>query len=633
MGDTWLALTNPTGLYLLAFDASRIDGNPWSNANLQPALNGFTHPETYRAVSLACRDVHLSSEFLLVTACENRRDSEDDRASENRSDGNGDVWLLYRTLDETPTWFPTPTPAPPWNAPEVLAESDRAFTNPALVSDPPGRLHAFWSDSGESSVFYALWDGERWSQATALFNSPGGKPQDVSALLHPSGELYLAWSDPEAGEVYTSHASSSRALAPDAWSPPLPVATAGMTANSGTIFNDPQLALAADGTLLLAYAIPYNEGRGIYIQRSLPPTSTEEPLGAAWAEGAAWSQPELVFDAATAGWASLDEPRLAILPDGRLEMLWTRRDIPPELQSLGLYSSQSSGQAAAGSPNVTSGWTEAVEVLRGETLWSDLLVDANGRLNRAWQQVTVGQPVLLHQVSSDGGVTWSEAARITGLENTEGPASIAAGAGGSLYLAQIEPASGQNETGSAALSTGAVWELRLWQWHGSGSWQAVESQAISGVQQPSALALAFSGDGKLVVLFPGLMVQPVPETEIQPGAAVETFAIQAMARSSVIDSDQDSQLPASPSESSEGTNMEATAAPSTDRNLGAENESPATTQAPGLASPTVAVPLSSQPPGLVQKVLGSSYSGLVIGLLPAALLVLALVIVVTRRRK
>jgi hypothetical protein len=129
------------------------------------------------------------------------------------------------------------------------------------------------------------------------------------------------------------------------------------------------------------------------------------------------------------------------------------------------------------------------------------------------------------------------------------------------------------------------------------------------------------------------MVQSLPETEIQPRAAVETFAIQAMARSSVIDSSQGSQLPDSPSESSEGSNVEATATPGAGRTLDAENEPPATTQAPGLASPTVAVPLASKPPGLVQKVLSSSYSALVIGLLPAALLVLALVIVVTRRRK
>jgi len=609
-GETWLALTNPTGLYLLAYHTPDESSSPWSAPSLQQELNGFINPETYRAVSLACRDVNLSGELLLVSACENRI------VSENRSDGNGDIWLLTRRLGETAAWFPTPTPVPPWSPSEVLAAGSSAFDQPALASDPSGRLHAFWTRSEEGSIFYALWDGERWSAEISLFNSPGGEPQDLSALLHPSGQLYLAWSDPEAGELYLSQASSSQALAPAAWNAPLPVATAGMTGAMSTAFIDPQLALAGDGTLMLAYAVPFNEGRGIYIQRSLPPTDSEVNLGSNW------SQAELVFDATAAGWASLSEPRLAILPDGRLEIIWTRRDLPPGMQALGLFRAQSPGQAAAGSPKVTGGWTGAEEVLRGETLWSQFLVDANGRLQRAWQQVMAGQPVLLHQVSSDGGSMWSEAVRITGLENTEGPVAITAGTDGSLYLVQFEPKAASVDPEVAA------WELNLWRWEGTGSWQGLESQPVTGLNQPETIALGLTGDGKLMTLFAGsAILQPPQGVENAADEGNTAHALSYMARRSALPANQANPIPSEQAEGSQEGD------PATSVTPVVETPQPDTSDTSGVISPTATIVLASQPPGLVQQVFSSSYSTLAIGLLPAVLLVLVLFIVAAQRRK
>ncbi len=602
-GETWLALTNPTGLYLLAYDGIHDRGTPWSTPSLQTQLNGFINPETYRAVSLACRDVNLIGEILMVSACE--RDNE-----------LGDIWLLTRSMGETATWFPTPTPEPPWSTPEVMASSQGAFNQPALASDPPGRLHAFWTRESDGSIYYALWDGERWSTATSLFNSPGGAPQDLSALLHPSGQLFLAWSDPEAGEIYLSHASNSQALAPSAWSAPLPVATAGMSVVMTSSFSGSQLALAGDGTLLLVYVVPFNEGRGVYIQRSLPPTEVDTN------PGSTWSQAELVFDAAAAGWASLSEPYLAILPDGSFEIMWTRRDVPPGMQALGLYRAHSRGQAATGSPNVSTGWSEAVQVLRGETIWSQLMVDVHGMLQRAWQQITAEQPVLLHQVSSDGGMTWSEAVRITGLQNTEGPVAMAAGTDGSLNLVQFEPGA-QTEN-----SVAAAWELHLWRWEGAGAWQELEGQPAPGISQPEAVSLGLSGDGKLMTLFSGnSLIATSPEAGNTSGDSDTDFLLSFMARRDILESDQANSLPSGQFEDSPDIAQVSTATPE------AEATQTGTPGATEVVVPTDTVVLSNQPPGIIQKLFASSYSALAVGLLPAVLVVLVLFIIVILRRK
>ncbi len=302
--ETWLALTNPTGLYLLAYDPTRAS-EPWSPPRLQQDLSGFTHPETYRAVSLACRDVTMAGEQMIASACE--------------VDKNGDIWFLQRLLGETATWFPTPAPPPFWSEPAVLAASPEIVNAPVVTGDPQGRLHTFWTQANDSSLYHALWDGETWSPASALFRSPGGEPGKLTAAVHPSGQLFLVWSDAAVGTLYYSQAPYGQAVTPAAWSAPLPLPLMLADTESARAAVDPQLEIGADGRLYLAYALPFNENRGIYVQRSLQGDLPGDP-----GQEIGWSQAETVLDAEAAGWDSLGEPRLAILPDGRLELLWTR---------------------------------------------------------------------------------------------------------------------------------------------------------------------------------------------------------------------------------------------------------------------------------------------------------------------
>jgi hypothetical protein len=83
------------------------------------------------------------------------------------------------------------------------------------------------------------------------------------------------------------------------WSTPASLSEAG---SSGSW---PQIGADAAGNLYALYAVPLNEGRGIYFARS------EDG-------GATWSESRQVFDAAAQGWAMVDHPVLLVLPEGTL---------------------------------------------------------------------------------------------------------------------------------------------------------------------------------------------------------------------------------------------------------------------------------------------------------------------------
>jgi hypothetical protein len=73
----------------------------------------------------------------------------------------------------------------------------------------------------------------------------------------------------------------------------------------------------------VSYAVPLNEGRGIYLTWSSD-------------RGDSWSSPVRVFDAETAGWETVDQPRLAFDEDGALHTVFTRYSLPGGRGPLGL---------------------------------------------------------------------------------------------------------------------------------------------------------------------------------------------------------------------------------------------------------------------------------------------------------
>ena len=608
-GATYLLAVVPSGVQLLSWNMTADGAGIWSSAHPQNALSGFTNPETYRPVDLGCLQGTLKGSELFVVGCE--------------QDKKGDIWLLERTLDDSADWFPTATAAPPWSTPALLDSqpgdgSSAAEYNPVLLSDANGRLHALWTRPDDPGIYYAVWDGDRWSTPQSVLTSPGQSPLGLTAVSGTGDQLFVAWSDPSVGRLFYSLAPAAQALDPARWlaSQELPVnqATTGLPVA-------PQALARPDGKLVVAYAVQFNEQRGIYLIESQTAPQNSQRLE--------WSAPGTVFDAAAAGWDSLSDPRLALDGDGRLHALWTRYRLPPDGKASGLYAADQTSSAAL------SAWSAPTQVVDGQVVWTTIASNPEtGELHRSWQQVLAGQVVLFHQYSSDGGQTWSSAARVDEVQSSAGPVGLVFDGQGRLNLLQ---ATG----GSSGVSGKEAPILQRWMWvkdsQQNGVWQVQDSQPLSGLESAANLSVAASPSG-LAALYSGIQRQVSPAPKLAgPSSAPQSglfFTSRslgggALATTEATDTPETSAASKKAPQPTSGNPASAT--PPVQGNA-------VTAATPGGVIPTIDLPTprptaayDKQPPGRLQSLLGGEYSLLLIGAIPAALLVIAAFILLARK--
>jgi hypothetical protein len=178
----------------------------------------------------------------------------------------------------------------------------------------------------------------------------------------------------------------------------------------------PSLVAEGDGWLLLAYAVPLNEQRGIYLIESRD-------------GGESWSEPRRVFDGTNAAWEMVDQPRLAMTNNGQLHLLWTRRSLPPNGAPLALVYSRSDDGGQS--------WSEADVVTEAPASWSRLLGVDEYVVHRLWAEESGERLTIWHEISLDGGLSWSRAAQVSGLSGETDPA-VAVDAGNRPHLLALE---------------------------------------------------------------------------------------------------------------------------------------------------------------------------------------------------
>jgi hypothetical protein len=199
-GNLVLMSTILDSVYLLAWNGER-----WSEPQAQGILRGFENPDLLTQVRLDCRQADSTPDHrLYVVGC--------DQA------GSGDIWVTSRALADTESWLGAP---PVWRSPETLAESASGFSDPVLVSDDAGNLHAFWSQiddrtagTGHRAIFYARWDGARWTTPGVIFSSDQEDFWRVSAAYDQEARLVASWSGRDTGNLYFSCGRPPRPCAP-----------------------------------------------------------------------------------------------------------------------------------------------------------------------------------------------------------------------------------------------------------------------------------------------------------------------------------------------------------------------------------------------------------------------------------
>ncbi len=452
--DISVVLFNTLGdLSLMAWD-----GTQWSNQLVQSQIASFTNPATLDNVILGCQNITASSEKIYLLGCDTGQ--------------GGDIWFTSRPMGSVETWFPPPSL---WSRPAVLTDAGQKINSLLSIADHDGHIHNIWVQNappGEkgSMIQYARWDGKKWSTPATVISGPGMQPTQLTVGMDNTGKLLLAWVDASTGDLYFTWANSDNALSASEWQAPIYIPSPSGTNSAPDILTD------ASGKLIVTYAVPINEERGLYIVESSD-------------YGTNWSTPRRVFDASTIDWQMVDRPKIALTGDGRLHILFERYTLSgDQRRSNGLYYIQSLDGGAT--------WSQPETVSEQPILWSDLISHGKSDLNRIWEEQRETARVSIHQFSSDSGTTWSAPNTLSSLTDEEVANHVSTDLYGNLYFLQL---TGPTQPG-----------VRDQRWDGS-AWKTLPPRTLDikpDTWDPSSIVSSVSSNGSLVASLLGDSLAP-----------------------------------------------------------------------------------------------------------------------------
>jgi hypothetical protein len=436
-GNSVLVAPGPELSYLMSWDRTR-----WSDPQRESHITGFSNAGTFRPVELGChQSAYLSSDALLLMGCD--------------VGSSSDVWALQRSLEDIGTWFPAPTD---WRVPDRVHDDVEDLSAAAMVTDTSGRVHLAWSSRLDAGIQYSRKAGESWSTPVEVLRSPNGRADDPALAIDNAERLLAVWADPESGDLYFSQVDSERSAITAEWSTPLVIASSDSVASS------PQIVIGDANRIVVAYAVPLNEGRGVFAVESAD-------------NGVSWSQPVTLFDAAAAGWTMVDDPTLHIGPNGKWHLLWTQYTVPGTGGPIALFYAQSTDEGET--------WREAELVTDTPVLWSRVATTSDQTVHRVWQGVANDLVTLWHQQSDDGGLTWLNPNRVSSFGDAAGAPTLVKDDIGRLHLLQLQP-------------TG----LHYWVLDDSGRWVGDSNIGIVPRSADAGqLLVDLDADGGLVVVY------------------------------------------------------------------------------------------------------------------------------------
>ncbi|MBP7688420.1 MAG: exo-alpha-sialidase [Thermoflexales bacterium] len=434
-GQQRLWLISRASAAQLAAGTSSVTVAAWDGQSWSPPRDvslTFFDATSQRSVALNCLDVAVSGQTLGVIGCDTGRDIWATRNS-------ADLSNLLPQLDIK------------WTRPESLMPRTGAAAPadlPDVTADNEGNFVAVWSqvaDDQTTSIYAAVAREGRWaagslvtaSSSTALTNDQRApKAEQPAVSVDTKQRAHVMWGGGVDGEIYHAWAYVRDIGSGQGWSEATTVSPPGRLARWPDLVIHPQ-----SDDLYVVYALPFNEGRGIYFTRSADGGST-------------WSAPTVVVDAAAAQWTSVDKPRLAFdAQTNTLHATWLRTSLPGQVTTQAVYSARSTDGGQT--------WSTAAEVASGTVDWPRLAVPQTGQVYLVWSQTQsqggVDQRAVLGQYSLDGGQRWSEAKAIRGFERIDGPASLTSDGAGTLYLDGVSAGAGNESVLLHAEGDGQTW--------------------------------------------------------------------------------------------------------------------------------------------------------------------------------
>ena len=342
---------------------------------------------------------------------------------------------------------------PVWTPLEFISDQ----SNPAPVdgqaevgADQQGNLYVLWSQGissnrGDTALYGATFNNGQWSGPGIILQSPdaaratSNRAEQPAIAIDPADKAQVVWTVGTIGTILHSWVYARDFKSAQNWSEPQPLSATAPNGSWPNIAADPRTS-----DLFVIYTIPYNEQRGVYLVQSHD-------------AGATWLTPTLVFDAAAAGWDSLNKARLALDPVSNiLHVTWLRTALPGSSAPQEIYYARSTDRGQT--------WSTPLQVATGAVDWPRIAVINGGGVYLAWNVRTEqggSSPVTPFdswgQFSTDGGLQWSNPAAIPGFRNISGPIDLFANAAGILHIAAVAQETDNQSTLMLARWIGQTW--------------------------------------------------------------------------------------------------------------------------------------------------------------------------------
>ncbi len=230
----------------------------------------------------------------------------------------------------------------------------------------------------------------------------------------------------------------------------------------------PDIVSDNNGSISLAYAVPINDDRGIYLTKSTD-------------GGDSWSESIQVFDGVATQWEIVDKPKITFGGNGNYHLLWERATLQGSNTVSDLYYARSTDNGIT--------WSEPEIVTQEQVLQSDIIGLDDKMIHRAWIIDQSNQNSLVHQYSLDGGITWSNETILTGFDETVEAFSLIGDVNNSLHLTII----------STKGSTPPTLQHLKWV---NGAWETEEVLNQIGTEiAPNSLDTAINNLGRLVAIY------------------------------------------------------------------------------------------------------------------------------------
>lgn len=374
------------------------NGAQWSQVQSQASLPGLSNPSTYDALLLDCRQNVIFENKLFVVGCDQAR--------------GRDVWFLARSLVPVDDWF---TPLSIWGNPIVQEIDKQAVSFLSSVPDTEGNIHVVWveaplnDDGSKPSIVYSRWNGFEWSGPETIIRNLDGEPKQLTIYVDSLNRVMLAWVDGTNGDILFSWANLDQASKPSAWE------AAKVLPSPSQLNSSPDIVVDASGRIVVVYAVPLNEHRGIYLTQSVD-------------NGFTWSSFFQVFDGVASEWDVVDSPKITLSGNGILHVLFTRQSIRNN-QSVGMYYSQSQNGGVS--------WSDPQNVSESMVTWSDIVAYGDQTIHRLWQEDNGLVVANLSQVSTDGGLSWGRLLDVTDVGERASPVALATNGKGQLSFIQL----------------------------------------------------------------------------------------------------------------------------------------------------------------------------------------------------